>query len=396
MLFLRRNERRIFGVVLSCLLLSCCLVPVAPLIGYSLKQKMCESFGECEKYVELLASCSEEDNVQVLARERRVVYAEGVAPGESALAFYANEEAGIVFGNGRIYERFRFFQPEEALRWLVGRDPKERLVVDLSQGPAKADVSERLQVGLARAGFSSREGHEAVSKIEVDSFSNRKFLVEKFSAPNDSVRYRATQVVDRPEDNLDGLSRFYSWLGLQAPFLVQVDFNDAFAPVSMRLAGFGRENWSVRELGDRRLGLSRINHLAANPAGEITLRSYELDLQAEKNQDAYQNVAAGWPGRNSKAGLLVRTEYEKAQEGQLNNYQLLGERLLSDGKLVESSYRVSGPVNNPFELLLRIETQIPVSVSNTPELKDATVRDFSRPESGQKRLVNCSAHGGAQ
>lgn len=392
-MFLRRNERRLLIVVVSSLLLTTCLVPFSPMIGHSLKQEVCNSLGECEAYIKLLASCAEEDNTQLLARERRTVYVGGVAPERLSLAFYANKEASVVSGDGRTFERFRFYQSDEALKWLVGRDPSERAAVNASQGPAPSDFSEGLAVWLHRLGLSRAEQYEPASEIEVAQLPNGKFAVEAFNARNEAVKYRATQAVDRPEDNIDGLSRFYTWLGLQAPFLVQVDFDKQFEPVSVSLVGYARDHWSERELGNRTLGLSRLKHVSGSITNEFVIRSYELDLQSEQNREAFNEVATGWPGRQTGTKKLLQQKFESVPSGQKNNYQRFGERIIRDGKLVDSVYRVSRAVADPFELLLGIEAQIPGSLSDEPTLKDASVRDFSRPETGHQRLVNCDGGG---
>lgn len=370
------------------------LLPVAPRMGFALQADACDTFGACQTAALMTDSCTADTRSGVGGQAVTPVYFEEVAPGAVALRYFADGTAGVVVEGEAGTQAHRFPAGEDALRWLVARNPAESAAIDRVWGPGAAGQTDAVLAEMEGAGLHARTASANTSTLtRLDAGDERAVM-----AVADDGTYTVHQTMALPWDRSARLTGLAAWLGQGSHLVVRTAYDARGRAVSMTLTGPARTDWDLRVLTGTQpaAGASQPEPPSTE---DFALRSYTLDLSQQRNAQAFQEVFTahyGSDGRTFAAPPDAPYPTEGNDDGTRADHpvEIFAERLRADAVLVETSYEGRAVDAAPLtaDLVLALLTGAPSEDDGeafAPRLTEAAAMDLARPESSLAPIVNC-------
>lgn len=370
------------------------VLPIAPRMGFALQSNVCDSFGACQTAALMTDSCSADTRSGVGGQAATPVYFEEVAKDRVALQYFADGTAGVVADDGEGLGSHRFADAQDALRWLVARNPSESAAIDRAWGPAAAGQADAVLAGAQALGLNARTVAADTSTL-VPVQSGDESAVMTIAGDGS---YTVHQTMTLPWQASARLTGMVTWLGQQSHLVLQTDYTSTGSPESVTLTGPARRDWDLRVLSGTSPTTGR--SMPDPPqTDEFGLRSYTLDLTRQQNAAVFNEVFParyGADGRTFAAPPADPYPTEGDESGRATEHpvETFANRVRADAVLVESTYEGSTADAQPLtpELVLALLTGMPAdgdASGFSPRLSEASAVDLARPESSLSPIVNC-------
>ena len=370
------------------------ILPVAPRVGFALQAQTCDTVGACQAAALMTDSCTADTRSGVSGQAATPVYFEEVAPGRVGLRYFADGTAGVVARAGDGLESHRFPSGEDALRWLVARNPAESRAIDKVWGPTAEGQADAVLAGAEAVGLSPRtDSADTAAVMQVEAGEEAAVM----TVGGDGT-YTVHQTMALPWETSARLTGLATWMGQQSHLVIRTEYTATGRPTAVTLTGPARADWDLRVLTGTQPN-ARAPQSEPPRTDAFDLRSYTLDLTRQRNAQAFQEAFPsryGAGGRTFAAPPADPYPTEAAEDGQagVHPVEVFAQRVRADAVLVEATYESGARDAQPLTVqhVLALQTGLPTDDGAggfAPRLQEASAMDLARPESALAPIVNC-------